>query len=133
MSMSSGKDRDKAEMKNQILKDGKINELIALEDELSDLQEQYGIEERKPLWMRAGDAYYAAKESRTQLHRVNRKTYLWLCALAVVGANQFYAKHYLRGLFYLAISWTGIPVALGLIDWMAAVPKEPDEDGCIKV
>lgn len=125
-------DRKKTES-GQMLRDGQIKELIGLEEELHELEEKYGIEGEKPLWVRAGEAYYAFKEKHNKRNPVNRKTYLWLCALAVVGANQFYAKHFVRGLFYLAISWTGIPVALGLIDWMTAVPKKPDENGMIEM
>ncbi len=62
---------------------------------------------------------------------VNRKVYLWLCALSIVGANQFYAKKYIRGILYLALCWTGLPLAWGIIDVMAALPKEPDENGLI--
>jgi TM2 domain-containing membrane protein YozV len=38
-----------------------------------------------------------------------------------------------KGLLYLAFSWTGIPIAMGLIDWMIAVPKQPDENGMILI
>ena len=91
------------------------------------MQEAESSETR--LWVRVIEAYFALKDKLEEPHKVNRKKYLWLCALAVVGANQFYAGHIVKGLFYLAISWTGIPVALGLMDWMAAVPKEADKDG----
>ncbi|MCR5449455.1 MAG: NINE protein [Solobacterium sp.] len=127
--------------KNKTLKKGKsstplndeqVKELFALESELADLKRQYNIEDRS--WFASlGDRYYAFKEKHTVLNPVNRKTYLWLCLLAVLGINQFYAKHWVKGLFYLAISWTGIPVAFGLIDWMIAVPKKADENGCILI
>ena len=87
----------------------------------------------KRLWVRSIEKYYELKEKLDVPHLVNRKKYLWLCALATVGANQFYAGHYLKGLFYLALSWTGIPAALGFIDWMAAIPKEADEKGNILI
>lgn len=127
--------------KNKTLKKGKhstplsdeqVKELFALESELSDLKRQYNIED-KTWFARLGERYYAFKEEHTVLNSVNRKTYLWLCLLAVLGVNQFYAGHWAKGLFYLAFCWTGIPVAFGLIDWMIAVPKQADENGNILI
>lgn len=118
--------------KSTPLNDEQVKELFALESELSDLKRQYNIED-KSWFARLGERYYAFKEAHTVLNPVKRKTYLWLCLLAVLGINQFYAKHWVKGLFYLALSWTGIPVAFGLIDWMIAVPKQADENGYILI
>lgn len=114
------------------LTDEQVKELYALESELSELKQQYNIED-KSWFARMGERYYAFKEAHTVLNPVNRKTYLWLCLLSVLGINQFYAKHWVKGLLYLAISWTGISVAFGFIDWMIAVPKEADENGNILI
>ncbi len=92
-----------------------------------------GMEAKKSWWVRLGEAYYDYKETHTTLNKVNRKTYCWLCLLGIVGAHHFYAKHWVKGLVYLALCWTGISAAMGLIDWMAAVPKTPDENGNILV
>ena len=91
------------------------------------------MNEKKALWVRLGDWYYSFKEKHTTYSMVNRKTYLWRCLLSIVGANQFYARHWVRGGLYLAFCWTGIPAALGLIDWMAAIPMEADSDGKILI
>lgn len=112
-------------------KDSSIWEMIALEEELHELNERYGIPEKTIWWQRLVDLYYSLKDRYGQPRPVKRKTYLRLCLLSVFGINQFYAGHWIRGLAYLAGSWTGIPVALGFIDWMTAVPKEPDENGMI--
>ena len=85
------------------------------------------------LWVRLGEKYFELKEKLDAPKTVNRKTYLRLCALSIVGANQFYAGHYAKGVFYLILSWTGISVAMGLLDWMAAVPKVADEHGNIEI
>lgn len=87
--------------------------------------------DRKPIWVQIGEKYYALKEKYDIPKPVKRKTYLWLCLLGIVGANQFYAGHWIKGLFYLALSWTGISIAMGFIDWMIALPKTPDENGMI--
>ena len=62
---------------------------------------------------------------------VNKKTYCWLCLLGPFGVHHFYAKHWIKGLLYLAFCWSGIPVAMAFIDWMEAFPKKPDENGMI--
>ncbi len=85
------------------------------------------------LWVRLGEKLFELKDRIEKPNTVNRKKYLWLCLLSIVGANQFYAGHYVKGLFYLALSWTGISVAMGFIDWMAAVPRQADDDGNIMV
>ena len=90
-------------------------------------------EKDKRLWVRLGEKYFELKEKLDEPKTVNRKKYLWLCALSIVGANQFYAGHFAKGVFYLILSWTGISVAMGLLDWMAAVPKEADEHGNIEI
>ncbi len=130
--MSKKKKKLKKSKTSTPLSNEQIDELMALESELADLKQQYHIED-KSWFARLGDSYYAFKEAHTTLNPVNRKTYLWLCLLAVFGINQFYAKHWVKGLFYLALCWTGIPVAMGFIDWMVAVPKQPDENGNILI
>ena len=92
-----------------------------------------GTIEDKRFWVRLGEKYFDLKEKLDTPNEVNRKKYLWLCALSIVGANQFYARHYLKGVFYLILSWTGISVALGLMDWMVAIPKTADENGNIMI
>lgn len=89
--------------------------------------------ERKPLWVRFGEWYYDFKEKHTVLKPVKRKTYCWLCLLGLFGVHHFYAGHWVKGLFYLALCWTGISGGFGFIDWMIAVPKKPDENGMIMI
>lgn len=89
--------------------------------------------EKKMLLEAVGDRYYDWKEKAVVPHPVRRRTYLWLCPAGIFGAHHFYARHYVRGFLYLALCWTGISLAMSLIDWMAAVPKEADEQGMIMV
>lgn len=84
-------------------------------------------------WAKLIEKYYSWKDAHTSKNPVNRKIYLRLCFLAIFGVNQFYAGHFWKGLGYLAICWTGIPLALGLTDWMAAVPMQADENGNILI
>ena len=89
--------------------------------------------EKETLLARVGDRYYAWKEKHVIPRPVNRRTYLRLCALGIFGVHHFYAGHWIKGLFYAAVCWTGISIAMSLIDWMAAVPMQADESGNIMV
>ena len=62
---------------------------------------------------------------------VKKKTYLWLCVVGMFGVHHFYARHWIKGLLYLAICWTGVSMGLAIIDWVEAFPKQADENGMI--
>ncbi len=107
--------------------------MALLEDELHEVEVQYGKEEKLKLWQRLGDWYFNWKENR-QLHKVNRKTYVLLTVfLGWAGIHRFYEKRWILGFFYLALSWTGFPIALAIVDFMIALPMKPDENGCIMI
>lgn len=106
--------------------------LIALEQELADLKEQYGIKEPQRLWVRIGDWLI---EKKGGAKSVQRKTYIrlalscgWLC-----GAHRFYAGQKVLGALYLLLFWTGIPFAMTLIDLMIVLPMQADENGTIQI
>ncbi|MBQ9643760.1 MAG: hypothetical protein IJV26_06950 [Lachnospiraceae bacterium] len=133
MAMGTGSKPKKEQKTETPLDAEQVKELVALEGELKDLKEQHGIVEEGPLWQRIIQGYYDFRDAHTKLNPVKRKTYLWLCLLSVFGINQFYARHWVKGLLYIAVCWTGISIAMGFIDWMIAVPKEPDENGMIMI
>ena len=65
---------------------------------------------------------------------VSKGVYIGLCLfLGGIGAHQFYAGKWFRGLLYLAFSWSGIPVVIALIDLVVAIFKRSDEYGQITV
>lgn len=100
-----------------------LREMLALEDELHMLKKRYGIETEKKWWMRAGDWYADKLESRTP-HTVERKKYIVLAAcLGIFGAHRFYARQNGTAILYLMTCWTGIPLAMSLIDIIIALPK----------
>lgn len=108
-----------------------FTKMALLEDELHDLEVQYGKEEKLKLWQRLGDWYFHWKEERER-HMVNRKTYLLLTIFfGWAGIHRFYEKRWLLGIFYLALSWSGFPIALAMVDFIIALPMKPDENGCI--
>lgn len=111
----------------------KVNELIALEEELYELKRQQGVKERPRLWMRLGD-FLVAHEEKTR-RTVSRKRYIqlalscgWLC-----GSHRLYSGKYISGLLYLLLCWTGIPMAMTMIDLMIVLPIKADENGIIKI
>ena len=106
--------------------------LIALEQELTELKEQYGIKEKPKLWVRIGDWLIDKKGGpRT----VERRKYirLALCCGWLCGAHRFYAGQNILGVLYLLFFWTGIPFAMTLIDLMIVLPMQADEDGRIQI
>ena len=65
---------------------------------------------------------------------VSKGVYIGLCLLlGGIGAHQFYAGKWFRGLLYLAFSWSGIPVVIALIDLVVAIFKRSDQYGQIRV
>ena len=65
---------------------------------------------------------------------VSKGTYIALCLfLGGAGLHKFYAGKWVQGLLYLALSWTGVPVVLALIDLVVAMFKRSDEYGQITV
>ena len=124
-------------------KEERINsaDVIAVYDELDELREKYPEAaaevnpryNKKTLMERLLGFYLAMRERFHVATRVKRKTYLWLHLLGGFGIHHFYSRHWIKGLIYLAICWSGISYAMTIIDWMSAFPKQADEDGMIIV
>ncbi len=105
-------------------------EIILAQQELVDLKREYGILEKETWRTRLGG--WLTEKSKGP-RKVNRKTYirLALCCGWFCGAHRFYAGQKLLGILYLLFCWSGIPVAMTLIDLMAAIPMRADETGKI--
>ena len=107
--------------------------LALLEDELHEVEEQFGQEKPLRWWQRLGDRYFQWQEERER-HQVNRKTYILLTLfLGWMGIHRFYEKRWVLGLFYLALSWSGFPITLAFVDLLIALPMKADEDGYILI
>lgn len=107
--------------------------MALMEDELHEVEEQYGVEKPLKLWQRLGDRYFEWRENR-QLHEVNRRNYILLTIfLGWAGIHRFYEKRWMLGIFYLALCWSGFPIALAIVDLMIALPMKADESGCILI
>lgn len=116
-------------------------DVAALYDELDRLREEYpeAAAEVNPLYnkktiMERLLGFYLFIQERFHIEtQVKRKTYLWLHLLGGFGIHHFYSRHWIKGLIYLAICWTGISYGMTIIDWLEAFPKKADENGNIIV
>lgn len=106
-------------------------QLALAEDELQEAKAKHGLTEPEKWWQKLGDRFFAARENR-ELHLVNRRVYLWLAILTGwLGGHRFYERRWRMGAMYLAFCWTGVPIAMSVVDWMIAFPKAADESGRI--
>lgn len=105
-------------------------EMIALEQELADLKEQYGIQDKKKWWVFIGDWIVQRTNGKRP---VERKKYIRWAVIGgwLWGAHRFYAKQQILGMMYLLFCWTGISLAMTLIDLIIVLPMEPDDNGII--
>lgn len=108
-----------------------LRRMFELELELDRLCREHGIQRKSSWWIRVGD--WLADHIR-EPRKVNRRKYLtlalscgWFC-----GTHQFYTGRRLLGWIYLLFCWTGIPLAMTVIDvLLVLLQHEPDEDGMI--
>ena len=110
----------------------KIQDLIAAEEELSALKQQYGIEDdpnKKKGFVHRVAGFFERQSEREKV-AVNKKKYIILALLTGwFGGHRFYAKNYKVGLLYLLFFWIGLGIYNTIIDLMVVIPMQPDENG----
>lgn len=110
-----------------------INQYIALEEELIATKKKYGIEEPEGRAANFISRFFDKRDGKEPA-QVDRKKYLLLAVFTGwMGGHRFYAKQYPTAILYLLLFWTGFPLAMTLIDLMAALPKDIDADGKILI
>lgn len=88
---------------------------------------------RSNIFVRGIDYLFALKEKREPI-RVKRSTYLLVALLlGWCGGHRYLSKQYGLFIAYLLLFWTGIPVAMTIIDLLIAIPIKQDSDGYIMV
>lgn len=111
-----------------------FEEYAAARAELNALQEKYGLAEeleKEGKLFRKISAFFERRENRERT-AVNKKKYIWMLVLTGwFGGHRFYCKHYKVGLFYLLFFWIGAGVYNSMVDLMAVIPMQVDEDGNI--
>lgn len=108
-------------------------EYFALQQELEETKRQYGIVDepkKEGRISRAISAFFDRRDAREK-QLVSKKKYMLLMLLGVFGAHRFYAKQYPTAILYLATCWCGFSVAMTVIDVLAVIPMQPDENGNI--
>lgn len=65
-------------------------------------------------------------------HRFSKKKYLWLMLFTGwFGGHRYFQGRWGLGLIYTALSWTGLPLALCVTDFMEVIPIKADSDGYV--
>lgn len=110
-----------------------MEEYLAAKAELDAVREEYGVRPREGRISRDISEFFNKRDVREQ-QTVNRKKYLLLALFTGwMGGHRFYARQWVVAVLYLALFWTGFPLAMTIIDLLAAIPKETDKDGNICV
>ena len=122
--------RMQAEMQRKQEEKQILADLAVAQAELNELKKEHGLMEEEKGLKKAITKYFDKRDARVK-HPVKKKTYLWLGLLGIFGAHRFYAKHYVLGVVYLLLCWTGISITMTIIDMMEVAPMEADENGCI--
>lgn len=110
-----------------------MEEYLAAKAELDAVREEYGVRPREGRISRAISEFFNKRDVREQ-QKVNRKKYLLLALFTGwMGGHRFYARQWAVAVLYLVLFWTGFPLAMTIIDLLAAIPRETDKDGNICV
>ena len=109
-----------------------IDEYVALQRELEELQKEQGTYEEKGI-ARLISSYFERKDAREKV-RIKKKT-LILVALLLgwCGVHRFMLRQKWLGLVYLCFCWTVFPVCMTIVDIIEYIPMKPDENGNILV
>ena len=90
-------------------------------------QPVYGV------WGKLWKLYNRLARKREKV-QVSKKAYLWLLALTGwMGGHRYYERRWVLGIVYTAFCWTGVPLAMCVIDAMAVIPIKADESGRIQL
>ena len=110
-----------------------MKEYLAAKAELDAVREEYGVRPKEGKISRAISNFFNKRDAK-ELRPVNRKKYLLLALFTGwMGGHRFYARQWVVAVLHLALFWTGFPLAMTIIDLLAAIPKEADKNGNICV
>lgn len=110
-----------------------MSDIIMAQAELDALKREHGIQDEEKGIKKAITNFFDRKDNREKV-LLNKKKYIWLAVLlGWVGGHRFYSKQYLLGFIYLVLFWSGIPIAMTIVDLMVIIPMKPDEDGNVLI
>lgn len=106
-----------------------MKEYLDAQMELEKLQKEHGIQPKEKGLSRFISSFFERRDAREKV-LVNRKKFLLLALFTGwMGGHRFYSRRYILGTFYLLLCWTGVPLAMTIIDLMEYLPVPADEDG----
>ncbi len=114
--------------KKQKSQDVTFGEMLRAEEELVKTKREYGIleEERKHNIIAR---FFDRQEGRIKVSLSKKKYIILLILTGWFGGHRFYAHMWFTAVLYLALCWTGLPLAMCLVDLLVIIPMKPDEDG----
>ena len=129
----SNEKREISQMNTAFVEEGiDIDEYVALQRELDELQKEAGTYEEKGL-KRLISSYFERKDARDKI-LISKKKLLWTALLlGWCGGHRFMLKQRVLGFVYLAFCWTIFPICMTLVDIIEYIPMKPDENGNILV
>lgn len=106
-----------------------VQDMIALEEELTSLKEAHGMADKRGRFAAFIDKKLAERRPKT----ISRSTYIKLLVSCgwFSGAHRFYAGKKITGVLYILLCLTGISFAMSIIDLMQVLPIPADGDGNI--
>ena len=125
--------KEPKKMQNAFVEEGvNIDEYVALQRELEELQKQQGTYQEKGL-SRLISSYFERKDARDKI-LVSKKRLLWTALLlGWCGGHRFLLKQNILGMVYLCFCWTCFPIAMTIVDILEYIPLKADENGMVLV
>ena len=124
------KDNKPADPANEMVN---LDEYVAVQRELNELRRQQGIEPKEGKISSLISVFFKRKDEREKVLLSRKKLLLLAVFTGWMGGHRFYARQYVLGVLYLLFFWTGVPMAMTIIDLMIYIPIPPDENGNILV
>ncbi|MGN0970101.1 MAG: TM2 domain-containing protein [Evtepia sp.] len=113
--------------------DVSIDDYLAADAELKALRKEHGIEEKEGKLSHLISSFFERRDAREKV-LLNKKKHLLLAIFTGwFGGHRFHAHQYVLGVLYLVFFWTGVPMAMTIIDLMQIIPIPADENGDILI
>lgn len=110
-----------------------MKEYLDAQMELEQLQKEHGIEPKEGKLSHAVSSFFERRENREKVLVSRKKLLLLAVFTGWMGGHRFYLHQYKLGVLYLLFCWTGVPMAMTIIDLMEFIPVPPDENGNVLI
>jgi len=122
-------------MRKKIRKEDEVSmdDYLAAQTELNALRKEYGIEQKEGKLSHIISSFFERREEREKVLVSRKKLLLLALFTGWMGGHRFYLHQYKLGVLYLLFFWTGVPMAMTIIDLMEFLPVPPDENGNVRI